>query len=663
MNAPMLRFCGNPVSPLETTKLSNYQPPTFPPPNDFCVSVDSDGNPLSKYSDVYWDFSAYGCFGFNFGFRGLTSENEALLKQVIFLYLYHMKLFPGKVGSITSYFSVLGRFCQFADKQGITIDQLYRFPQLAKPLIQALTTNQQQLLITIFGALLRVESTLGWKIADEDFISRLAVHQIPHINTQSAYIPPRIWMTLVRSLERTMGSFEQHQSAFVDAWTWVSEAYRHNIQSGYSEKSPFERPRSKSTDMPGRKARRVYSKGVSAFIQDRGLAELLNQEVGYVPSDRYELLVLTAYANLVRNSAFTYILAHSIQRLGEGLDLRFDCFVTDDDPILGKVAMLVGETTKTDPDSDARWVVPLQVKRAIDILKTLGRMRLSNSLEPTVQYGNENPYLMVGTLETWQHLNAYRVNHWTLNSFVTSHPLTFDLNELTITEEDYKIAYQLTPRLTEKDWFKVGGVWSFSAHQLRRTLAVNLFVSDVDASIIQWMMKHRTANQSYYYGRNHTHLTVNRNATETVLVESYRTTTRILIEAAENSLGDCVHPVGKNLIADDTLKLIKEKEHKKLESLAKKGAIAARPTLLGFCMTQSCNYGGVESAVHCAGVDGKAPCKDAIFSKRNEERLQTLYNGNAEELKNLLENTPRHSKLKAENEAIEVYFHATSTDR
>jgi integrase len=663
MNAPMLRFCGNPASPLETTKLSNYQPPKFPPPKDFFVSVNSDGNPLSKYSDDYWDFRAYGYYGFNFGARGLSPENKGLLKQAIFLYLYHMKLFPGKVRSLSTTFQALSSLCQFTDSQGITIDQLYRFPALAKPLMQALTTNQQQKLTTTLGALLREENVLGWKIADADFISRLSILQIPHINTQSAYIPPRIWMTLVGSIERAMDSFEQHQSAFVDAWTWVSEAYRHNIQNGYSEKSPFERPRSKSVDMSERNARRVYSKGAAAFLEEHGLAELLNRWVGYVPSDRYELLALTAYANFVRNSAFVYILAHSIQRVGEGLDLRFDCFVTDDDPILGKVAMLVGETTKTDPDSDARWVVPLQVERAIEILKTLGRLRLSNSLEPTVEHGNENPYLMVGTLEAWQRLNAYRVNQWTLDRFVTSHALAFDANELMITEEDYKIAYQLTPRLTEKDWFKVGGVWSFSAHQLRRTLAVNLFASDVDASIIQWMMKHRTANQSYYYGRNHTRLRVNRNATETVLVESYRTTTRILTEAAENSLGDCVHPAGKNLITGDTLKLIKEKEHKKLESLAKKGAIAARPTLLGFCMTQSCKYGGVESAVHCAGVDGKGPCKDAIFSKRNSTRLQNLYDSNTEDLKRLVGNTPRRSKLKAENEAIEVYFHATSTDR
>ena len=153
---------------------------------------------------------------------------------------------------------------------------------------------------------------------------------------------------------------------------------------------------------------------------------------------------------------------------------------------------------------------------------------------------------------------------------------------------------------------------------------------------------------------------MNTAAEQAVVTESYRAIVRNLIEIAENTLGENVHATGNNLINVNTLNLIKDRDHKKLEALAKKGEIAARQTLLGFCMTQSCEYGGVESAVHCAGVDGKGPCKDAVFSKRNRKRLKLMYDSNAEELKDLVENTPRHSKLKAENEAVEVYFHATS---
>lgn len=664
MNASTLRFCGTHMS-LITSELCNYQPTIYPPPDDFYVSVDSDGKPLSKYCDERWDFHAYSRSCFNFKIQKLTPKNKDLLKQVTFLYLYHMPLFPGAVKSIQSTFKLLSKLCKFADLHNITIDQIYRFPRLANDLIDFLSPPQHRRVLGILNALLRAENVLGWKIADVAFIEKLVQLQISHIPVQNAYIPPRIWMSLIRSTELVMDAFEMKQAAFAKAWTWVHDAYRHNIENGHSQKSPFVnagRDTSVKGQMkPSRSKRRVYRGGANAFIEDYGIADLLNRWVGYIPSQKYELQALSVYANLVRDCAFTFILAHSIQRLGEGLSMRSDCFIEDDDPTLGKVALLVGETTKTDPDSDARWVVPTSVERAVKILNFFSRLRLDTTFKVVPQDVQINPYLMTGKIEHWgSGTSSIKVYQWSLGKFVELNPLAFPEKEFIITKDDYNIAYQLTPTLTEKLWFKVGGSWSFNAHQLRRTLAVNLFASNVPDEIIQWMMKHKTVYQSYYYGRNYTRLITNANASDTVTVEANRSAVRELIEIAENSIGDSVHATGKNLIAVNTLKLIEERDYKKLEELAKSGEASCRRTLLGFCMTQSCEYGGVESAVHCAGVDGKGPCKDAVFSKRNEKGLKALYDANAIELTHLIKNTPRHSKLKAENEAIEVYFHATS---
>lgn len=663
MNKHALRFCGNLESSQEASELRNYQPCTFPPPDDFYVSVDKDGNPLSKYSDDRWDFSAYGSKGFNFGKHKLTSKNNDLLKQLIFLYLYHMPLFPGKVQSVNHPFYTLAKLCKLADSHNVSVDQLYRFPRLAGDVMKYFQPAQHEKLFGVLNSLLRSEEFLGWKIADAAFIEELARHRIPHINTQSAYIPPRLWMSLIQSTETVMDAFQTHQAAFEKAWVWISNAYRHNIENGYSQMSPFH---NSEVDVnyinhSSRKPRRVYPGGSKAFFENYGIANLLNQWVGYVPDPTHDTTALSSYANLVRDCAFTFILAHSIQRVGEGLSLRSDCFHLDYDPTLGNIGLLVGETTKTDPDSDARWVVPTSVERAVNILKFLGHLRIDNTFKSVTQEFARNPYLMTGQIECWHRgSTSLNLSQWGLGKFVEKNPLVFEEANFSITEEDYKIAYQLTPRLTEKSWFKVGGIWSFSAHQLRRTLAVNLFTSDVPESVIQWMMKHKSLNQSYYYGRNYTRLRMNTAAEQAVVTESYRATIRNLSEIADNTLGENVHATGNNLINVDTLNLIEKRDHKKLEALAKKGEIAARQTLLGFCMTQSCEYGGVESAVHCAGVDGSGPCKDAVFSKRNRKRLKIMYDNNAEELNDLVENTPRHSKLKAENEAIEVYFHATS---
>ena len=664
MNADMLVFCGSLESISDTSQLENYRPPSFPPPPEFYVSVDWEGSPLSKYSDNYWDFSAYGRVRFNFEKQRLSPENNELLKQLVFLYLYHVPIFPGTVKSVRSVFGWLCKLCVFADERSITIDQLYRYPRLAKQVMAVFTPATHKNLIGALSALLRSERVLGWKVADAEFIARLAAIQVPHIKTQHAYIPPRIWANLIHTTEQVMESFEQHEAALCDAWTWIAEAYRHNISQGVRARGPF--GNTGSAKPHGNRVRRVYHGGASAFLEDRGLSELLNRWVGSVPDGKKEIHSLTKYMNLVRDSAFTYLLAHSIQRQGEGVELRADCFITDEDPVLGKVGMLIGETTKTDPDSDARWVVPMRVERAVKIMATIARLRCSNSRCRIPQDIVENPLLHTSVTEPWNRMSAEydggRRVDWNMRGFIESNPLAFNEADFRISEDDYRRAYQLTPQLKNKEWFRVGGIWSFCAHQLRRTLAVNLFASDVDDSVVQWSMKHKSLNQSYYYGRNYTRVKVNRIAGDLVTVESYRAIARKLNDVVENSLGDCVHATGKNLIDTRTLKLIEQKEHKKLEALASKGELAARPTLLGFCMTQSCEYGGVESAVHCAGVDGKGPCKDAIFSRKNRPKLAHLYKSNAEQLESLVENTPRHSKLRAENEAIEVYFHATSTD-
>ncbi|MBL1321458.1 MAG: hypothetical protein COA63_010425 [Methylophaga sp.] len=663
MNKPVLRFCGNFGSAQDASQLANYKPPTFPPPDDFFVSTDKDGNPLSRYTDDYWNFKSYGCSGFNFGRQELTLENNYRLKQLMFVHLYHMPLFPGKIISLKGGFTIFSKLCKIADYHSITIDHIYRFPRLANDIINTIKPAQHNKLIQHLNALLRAEGVLGWKIADTAFIEQLAKLQISHIPTQNAYIPPRIWMTLIQSAEQVMDSFEQHQDALTNAWVWIYEAYKYNIEQEFTQKSPFIDPerQTDNSNNPSRKPRRVYPGGAKTFFKDFGVAELLNRWVGYIPSQRYDLHALSTYVTLVRDCAFTFILAHSIQRRNEGLSLRSDCFQIDEDPMLGKVGLLVGETTKTDPDSDARWVVPMSVGRAVKILNDLSRLRLNTtfeSIDPEIQ---SNPYLMTGKIEYWgSGTTSINALQWDLGMVVKTNSIVFDAEKLVITQEDYNIAYQLTPTLKEKPWFEVGGIWSFNAHQLRRTLSVNLFASDVPERVIQWMMKHKTLQQSYYYGRNYTRLRVNNMATQMVVAESYLTTVRNLVEITENSLGNTVYATCKNLMSVDILKLIKEGEHKKLEALVKNGQITARPTLLGFCMTNSCEYGGVESAVHCAGVDSNGPCKDAVFKKKNGERLKCLQDSNADQLKNLSEDSPRHSKLKHENEAIEVYFHATS---
>lgn len=658
-----LRFCGVHLHAEPELSTKEAESCSFPPAPNLYVSKDKNGNPLSRYSDDYWNFKAYGFHGYKFDNNTESNLNLNIQKQLTYLHLYYAPLFPGSLNTVDGYLNIYKHLCSFADKHGVDITQLHRFPQLAKDLMEQIPTSLQGLLISRLGALIREEEILGFKIADSSFIEKLTQHQTPHIIAQNAYIPPRIWTSFIWSLEQIMTSYEQNKESISEAWTWLYNAYKINLERGYSEISPFEQPQHKDACREGRKPRIKYPEGALAFLTDRNLSETLARWIGYAPNTRKveSITPLSSYLNLVRDCSFIFILAHSIQRKSEGLALRSDCFSAEEDPLFGRIGLLTGETTKTDPDSDARWVVPLKVERAVKIMSEIAHLRLNNTFQDIDPELKQNPYLMTGSVEPWSGSRSGPNRlYWNGSRFIEENPFVFNQDTFRITKEDYKIAYQMTPLLKEKSWFKVGSTWHLNPHQLRRTLAANLFVSDVPEQSIQWLMKHKSIEQSYYYGRNHTKLRLNNSAHDIATVEGYRSTIRSLISISENSLGDSVHATKKNTMNASIINSINERDHKKLTSLIKDGSAAARQTLLGHCMTESCEYGGIESAIHCAGVDGKGPCKDAVFDKKKKHRLKALLESNRIELTNLPTETPRHQKLKHENEAIEVYLHATS---
>lgn len=91
---------------LVTKESASYRPPSFPPPEDWPVSIDRQGNPLSFYGDDYWDFSAFGYYGFHFGKHGLSRRNLELIKQATLFVMYHPGIFPGRIKSCRSYVDI-----------------------------------------------------------------------------------------------------------------------------------------------------------------------------------------------------------------------------------------------------------------------------------------------------------------------------------------------------------------------------------------------------------------------------------------------------------------------------------------------------------------------------------------------------------------------------
>ncbi|KGD62560.1 hypothetical protein T9A_00851 [Alcanivorax jadensis T9] len=627
---------------------------------------------MSVYGDDYWDFSAIGYYGFNFGRHGLSCENIALIKQAMVFIIYHPRLFPGRVKSCRSYFDLLVKIGGVCDRYDIKISDLHKFPRVFSAVFDVIKSVRIKHSISQLHKLKLYERELGFSIASDGFLKLLAREVKEHEAVQHPYIPPRIWSYQVERLSEVLNDFLQHQAAIEKAFKWMHKAYVHNLkvvspcyQSPFSERNLY------------RDNRVLYKGNFDTFLHERRLFSLfdkwLEPEKKSVYGYSYSTQSFSKYLTFVRDASIIFILNFSLQRKKEATSLRRDCFHVEIDKYLGEVCILIGETTKTDEDSDARWVVPNTIKKAIDICTCIARLRLSVLREDIdlSREDRENPYLMFPSTEIWSSNSSKVRSSFMRHGALVSHRALdydnvlrrglklFDDDVIRITEEDAQMALSLTPNLYEREWFEVGKPWRFSCHQLRRTLAVNMFSSrEVSVSSIQHQMKHLSRNMTLYYGRHYTNLRLNSVAEAALVLESYNNVYQRLIEVIDDEVNN-VRPHGKILGFDTVIDLVDAGEEKKLMKLIRDGQVGVRRTLLGFCMKAgSCEYGGIESISKCMVGDGGGVCADAIFKRKNKDKLLRLREFHHNEIERLPPGSMRVGALKKEIYAIGVYIDA-----
>lgn len=655
---------------LVTQDSPNWRPPSFPPPDDFVVTVDSAGEPLERYGDDLWDFRplvgyhAVGYNLYNFASRSLSKQNKKLVKQAFFFALYHPRLFPGSIGGCSVPFLLLMKIAEVCDKHDILISQLSRFAKIHEEIAEyVLTASTASGQISWLHKFLAHSDELGFVIADERSVAFLASRTKNHTAYQYPYIPPRIWSYQVNRLNEVLDTFLDFQDQIHRLFDWVDMAYDHNQSSGLSKQflSPFSASKS---SLNGRRV--VYKGTFDDCLKGYGLYDVFNDLIKRTEDPRrgygslYILGDLVTYLNKVRDCALAFILTFSLQRRAEVSSLRADCFTIEKDEKLGAIGLIFGETTKTEEDSDARWVVPTHVKKAVDVASSIAKLRIRHYSDIADDLKN-NPYLSMAGLEPWSTGNKAVSGHKQILRLDRLYDdlAVFDQDALVATEEDWRVACAITPDLLGRPELGVGKVWKITPHQLRRTLAVNLFSSEqVSLPSVQWAMKHVSRDMTLYYGRNYTNLRLNSGAERTVILEQYKSIYRQLCSTVEG-VDRHVNPHGREMVPGKVVNLIEAREEAKLIKMVEKGEAGCRTTRLGSCMKPgACKYGGIESIAHCAGYGGKGICADAKFDQKHEVDLRATKVDHENELASLSDTSPRSNHLKAEIYAIEVYLNA-----
>ncbi|MDW8841962.1 hypothetical protein ORA50_17200 [Pseudomonas carnis] len=470
------------------------------------------------------------------------------------------------------------------------------------------------------------------------------------------YIPPRIWRYQVTRLRECLDDFLSHREQVEACYRFCFAAYEHNQR--VSERTacvnapPF---CGHKMQLSGAKTGLRFLGAFAETAKRFGVFELLERWVGR--SGDLQVRALTSYLKLVNGAGLAYILNFSLMRVEEAWNLRAGCLDIEHDKSFGDIFLLRGQTTKTLSDRDAVWVTSPSVAVAVKAMEVISLFRSLHAPHEAARV-LAGRYLTDFSYEPWSSLrnkgnHSLRPSIQSYSDLLGEYGKLFDLERLRITPEDLKLARLATPSLPEE--YQVGDVWPLAWHQLRRTGAVNMQASGLvsDASL-QYQLKHVTRAMSLYYGQNHSRVRLEEKAHTLYVRTMYETLGRELQQLTSERF---VSPHGDKRKAE-IVRLISPEDAKKMIGLAKKGAVACRPIILGVCSSREpCPYGGIDNIARCGGgdsVDAK-PCPDVLYDSERLGAVDDFEHVLKERLATAQGGSPLMESLMAQKRSVESF--------
>lgn len=408
-------------SPFITSTAPNYRLPSWPPPPDWPVVIDKNGLVVSRWGDPRWDVAPWAgktssiYFGYGEG-RGrakadvLTAENARLFKMVATWFIWGPDA-CGAVKTVRGYLDVLKPIFKLCSDNGISAANLMRFPKIFERVPTILSSGKYESAIMLLHRLYDDREQLGFAIVDQTGLKRLAGAAPEHSRVQTPYIPPRIWLYQVGRLRECLADFLAHREQIEACFQFCLEAYIKNYGSLEAALS-MKRARDKTPFGASCQDYRTctYQGPFLETATRFGITELLAKWCGRAQGSQIPVIVLSNYFTLVTYAGLAYIANFTLQRIEEVSSLRASCLLWEEDEQLGRVPIICGETTKTDPDSDARWVTSPSVVVAIEAMSAIARLRMicdsvNPLLHPTAA-DQKDPYLFSAPTEPWASSDA-----------------------------------------------------------------------------------------------------------------------------------------------------------------------------------------------------------------------------------------------------------------
>lgn len=479
---------------------------TLLPPDNFVISRHRDGSVASIYSDPEWNFSAYHARGYTvkLAFSSWCSrtpterENELIgeMKWLMFLLIWKRSGPPLAVSTLRHYMQLMRILARVARESQCSIYHILNSPVLLQQYIRAVSGNVSRKLPVLLRTLIELgEPEIGFPVLGGKTLDELQAksREYKEQYKQHPPIPTRLYSKLIQALAKELDDFE----TVADRYLAVVGMCAADVLVGRSYE--HQHKRAKRLGMTLRKKDKRPS--IAELFERYGLTHYAaSKEISNMKGFARCLSEIQTVCKLI-------ILVFSGMRSDEAASLPFYCLEesTIDGEALYKI---VGSTTKLNGgrEQQARWVTSVEAAKAIrvaqnvaaEIYKFIGVTPKSNRA-----VASEYPLFVTPT-----YLPFLREQHSTSRRFATTnlHLSSADKLlgriDLTIAEQDLRELEQID---LHRAWrsepqFRPGDLWSLTAHQLRRSLALYASSSGlVSLPTLRRQLKHITQAMSRYY--------------------------------------------------------------------------------------------------------------------------------------------------------------------
>ncbi|MDV2301170.1 hypothetical protein ACVYFC_16670 [Vibrio cholerae] len=555
------------------------------PSDEFVVSRNKQGIPISRYGDDVWDFRFYRLAGdsgsarINFEFAQKSYRNEAKWLAFLLIYCAESSVNYGiSIATIMNYMKSVRRLIGYASSQSRSIATLL---SEKKHLDEFISTLETRTLLTGFsslvGHLAHIPSDIsGYKISSlySSFLAREKSKELP-VDFQHPVIPPRLLSSLISDLEMFLNEI----LASIDNLIGFTKNIIHDPL--------FARCDSKQRQLG------VQRRAMAPFFYEAssiyGLGELLfKYSVSNIPG-------LSKFLTRIQHACRIYIHIYTGMRHSECLSLKNNALVIE--KMMGRnVYKVFGDTSKfVGQKKRVAWVTSKEVVKAFEIAQKISILICSQCdiLQDDAPLFISVSYLrftganidLNAPLIIQKHANKDQE----IFNFFPSEPYAIE-------DSDFEHLVAIDPFRTwhKEKAFQLGSVWRFTTHQLRRTLAFYVSQSaNVSIPALKSQLKHISREMTLYYCNASACISefdhdehISHLMREIKPESDAHAYLAVVADRTEPLFGTYGRFVDRNVTERESEGLLLN-DRKELVSRFKKGELAYKETPLGACMTTS----------------------------------------------------------------------------